>query len=51
LALAHVSGDKVASAYQRSVLLEKRRVLMERWGQFCTAADGKVVELRLAVAT
>jgi integrase len=38
LALAHVSGDKVAAAYQRSVLLEKRRTLMERWGQFCTSA-------------
>lgn len=48
LALAHVSGDKVAAAYQRSVLLEKRRVLMERWGQFCTGAEGKIVELRRA---
>jgi integrase len=48
LALAHASGDKVASAYQRSVLLEKRRVLMERWGQFCTSADGKIIELRRA---
>jgi len=32
LALAHVSGDKVAAACQRSVLLEKRRALMEHWG-------------------
>jgi integrase len=47
LALAHVSGDK-AAAYQRSVLIEKRRVLMERWGQFCTGAEGKIVELRRA---
>jgi integrase len=48
LALAHVSADKTAAAYQRSVLLEKRRVLMERWGQFCTGAEGKIVELRRA---
>jgi integrase len=49
LALAHVSGDKVASAYQRSVLLEKRRTLMERWGRFCAGGKGKVVELRPAI--
>ncbi len=48
LALAHVSGDKVAAAYQRSVLLEKRRALMERWGQFCTGAEGKIVKLHRA---
>ena len=49
LALAHVSGDKVASAYQRSVLLEKRRTLMERWGRFCAGGEGKIVELRPAI--
>lgn len=30
-ALAHVYGDKVMNAYQRDDLLEKRRVLMQRW--------------------
>jgi integrase len=45
LALAHVSGDKVATAYQRSVLLEKRRTLMERWGRFCAGGECKIVEL------
>ena len=49
LALAHVSGDKVAAAYQRSVLLEKRRTLMERWGRFCAGGEGKIVELRPAI--
>ena len=49
LALAHVSGDKVASAYQRSVLLEKRRTLMERWGRFCVGGEGNIVELRPAI--
>jgi len=48
LALAHVSGDKVAAAYQRSVLLEKRRTLMERWGRFCGGGEGKSVALRPA---
>ena len=48
LALAHVSGDKVAAAYQRSVLLEKRRALMERWARF--GEEGKIVELRPAIA-
>jgi integrase len=49
LALAHVSGDKIASAYQRSALLEKRRTLMERWGRFCAGEEGKIVELRPAI--
>jgi hypothetical protein len=40
LALAHVSGDKVASAYQRSVLLEKRRALRETLGRFCVGGEG-----------
>jgi integrase len=39
LALAHISGDKVAAAYQRSVLLEKRRALMESWGRFCLGPE------------
>ena len=48
LALAHISGDKVAAAYQRSVLLEKRRTLMERWGRFCVGGEGEIIELRPA---
>jgi integrase len=51
LALAHVSGDKVAAAYQRSVLLEKRRTLMERWGRFCAGEEVTIIELRPAIAT
>jgi integrase len=50
LALAHISGDKVAAAYQRSVLLEKRRTLMERWGRFCTDGEGEIIELRPGMA-
>ena len=51
LALAHISADKVAAACQRSVLLEKRHALRERWGRFCAGAEGKIVELRPAIAT
>ena len=34
LSLAHVVGDKVVRAYDRAVLLEKRRDLMEQWGAY-----------------
>ena len=33
-ALAHVVGDDTERAYQRGDLFEKRRKLMEEWGQF-----------------
>ena len=33
--LAHVNAGKVEAAYRRTDFLEQRRVLMERWGQFC----------------
>ncbi|MGQ0741909.1 MAG: tyrosine-type recombinase/integrase [Alphaproteobacteria bacterium] len=47
-ALAHVVGDKVEAAYRRSDLFEKRRGLMDAWGEFCTRpAEGtSVVALR-----
>lgn len=34
-ALAHVVGDKSEQAYRRSDALEKRRLLMEAWAQWC----------------
>ncbi len=34
-ALAHVSGDKVEAAYQRSDMFAKRRELMDAWSNFC----------------
>ncbi|MCV2870219.1 integrase arm-type DNA-binding domain-containing protein [Defluviimonas sp. WL0002] len=43
--LAHVTGTKVARAYQRSDFLEQRRVLMERWADFVTGGEGKVVQM------
>lgn len=35
-ALAHVVKDKTVAAYQRSDLLEKRRVLMQEWADYVT---------------
>ena len=34
-ALAHVEGNAVVAAYLRSDLLEQRRSVMERWGDYC----------------
>lgn len=46
-ALAHVAGDKTEAAYQRGDLLEKRRLLMDAWGNYCARAkSAKVVQLR-----
>lgn len=38
-ALAHAVRSKVEAAYRRSNLLEKRRLLMEAWGNYCVPAD------------
>lgn len=35
-ALAHAVSNKVEAAYRRIDFLEKRRVLMRRWADFCT---------------
>jgi len=49
-ALAHQVGDKVKAAYLRTKLFEMRRVLMRKWGSFCSLqiVDGasNVVTLR-----
>jgi integrase len=51
-ALAHVLGDKVRAAYERTDLFEQRRGLMDEWGAYLTrpAADvlllGKRAKLR-----
>jgi integrase len=37
-ALAHVVADKVAAAYRRTDLLDKRRELMEDWAAYCNSA-------------
>ena len=43
-ALAHTSGDKVERAYARSDVLEKRRLLMEQWAQFCATPTAKTAD-------
>ena len=45
-ALAHAIGNKVERAYARSDLLEKRRILMQKWADFVTQAESKIVQLR-----
>ena len=35
MALAHAIGNKVEAAYRRGNLLEKRKALMEAWGDYC----------------
>ena len=35
MALAHAIANKVEAAYRRGNLLEKRRLLMDAWGQYC----------------
>lgn len=49
-ALAHVISDKVEAAYRRGDLFEKRRKLMEAWGQFCSKPqrDGTVIPMARA---
>jgi integrase len=49
MALAHVVGSKVEAAYRRGDMFDKRRRLMDAWGEYCTKAPvegGKVLALR-----
>ena len=43
LSLSHQVGSDVERAYARSDLLDKRRVLMERWSQFVIGNSGEVI--------
>ena len=45
MSLAHKLGSDVERAYARSDLLERRRVLMERWSQFVASASDNVVRV------
>ncbi len=51
-ALAHQLPDKVEAAYRRSDLIDKRRLLMEQWGLYCTTPrlPAAVVPLRSTTA-
>ena len=45
MSLAHTVGSNVERAYARSDLLDKRRVLMERWSNYVSSHDSRVVQL------
>jgi integrase len=51
-ALAHTTGDATERAYRRGDALEKRRVLMDAWAQFCgqKSVDNVVMWRRQAAA-
>ena len=42
MALAHTVSDKTVAANKRTDLFEKRRKLMEAWGEFCNKPANKV---------
>ena len=45
-ALAHTIGNKVERSYARSDLLDQRQILMQKWSEFVTGQEGKVVKFR-----
>ena len=45
MSLAHKVGSDVERAYARSDLLDKRRVLMERWSGFVSNDIGKIIRI------
>jgi len=48
-ALAHAIKDKAEAAYRRSDAIERRRILMQQWADFCTGVKAdNVIPLRQA---
>ena len=47
-ALAHKLSDKGEAAYQRTDLLEKRKVLMQVWTNYCYPTGKKVIQMPTA---
>jgi integrase len=45
MSLAHQVGSDVERAYARSDLLDKRRVLMERWSHCVTGNSAMIIKL------
>jgi integrase len=45
MSLAHKVGNNVERAYARSDLLDKRRVLMERWSGYVSSDIGKIIRI------
>jgi integrase len=46
-ALAHVFKDDTEAAYRRSTALEKRRVLMSAWADYCASAPQLSVDMQV----
>ncbi len=44
-ALNYTVGNKVERSYARSDLLDQRRILMQKWADFVTGVEAKVVRL------
>jgi hypothetical protein len=44
--LGHPIGGKVERSYARSDLLDRRWVVMQKWGEFVTRKGARVVKLR-----
>ena len=45
MSLSHKVGNNVERAYARSDLLERRRVLMERWSQYVAGGGSEIVRI------
>ena len=45
MCLSHRVGSDVERAYARSDLLEKRRVLMQRWSDYATQTSVETVQI------
>jgi len=44
-ALAHQIGNAAEKAYRRSTALDKRRLLMNAWADYCTGETGQIIQL------
>jgi integrase len=47
MALAHVIGNKVEAAYRRKDLLEKRRLLLNDWEEYCDTHFNNILKLNI----
>lgn len=45
MALAHTIKDKTEAAYRRGSMLDKRRILMANWADYCQAQQQSLVSL------
>ena len=45
MALAHAVTNKIEAAYRRGDLLDKRRSMMQDWGDFVTDSEQKIIKL------